>query len=408
MCALVKNIGSLTVRKSAKRLGVLLFLLLADLTSAYNHKLLVINAPKAKKPKTSYHKHIYNLPGKGFSSLTPIVATNPADQIVNVCGTSYTMTIDQSTVPSGYSGPTWNNGTTGTSLTVNASGDYWWQVIGPTVVTNGDFSDGNSGFTSVYSYKNPTHSCGNGCNILGNEGTYSVYTDPHALHSAFDQFADHTNSSRTRNMLIVNGASTANQTVWKESIPIIANTDYVFSAWATSVNPAAPAILQFSINGSPLGTINLSPTLSDGTWQYFTTTWNSGSVSGPAIPIALVNQNTAANGNDFAVDDIVFAPVYRQKIHVNLNPIPVLALTGPYTACGTYDLTKTITGYAPRTYDYFFTDSAGQTVTTPTAITSSGIYTITEQNKTTLCTSLPQQTTITINPNPQTPGITSM
>lgn len=325
--------------------------------------------------------------------------TNPADITVNVCGTSTVLT---STNVPGYSNPSWNDGSTGTSLTVTSSGTYWWQEIGTNIVTNGDFSSGDSGFSSSYVDKTATHSQ----SALFNESTYAVGTNPNAYHSSFTQFGDHTSGSG--NMLIVNGAPTANVTVWKETISITANTDYVFSTWVTSASPSNPALLQFSINGSSLGSaIALSSTASDGTWQYFTTTWNSGSTHGN-VPIALVNQNTVASGNDFAVDDIVFAPVYRQNVIVNLNPVPVLALTGPVSVCDHYDLTKTISGYDPATYNYTFTDASNNTVTTPQAITQSGTYTITEQNKTTGCTSLPQHTTITIIPNPAKPGITSL
>ena len=336
-----------------------------------------------------------------FSRHIQYIAT-PADTTVNACGTS--VVLNSKTI-SGYSNPTWSDGSTGTTFTATASGTYWWQVTGTNVVVNGNFSSGNTGFTSSYSYKTsstPCHGCC--CGALSIEGTYGVDTDPHNLHTNFTSFGDHT--SGTGKMLIVNGASVANVTVWAENITVLPNTDYVFSVWATSVNPVAPAILQFSINGSPLGSaIALSSTLSDGTWQYFTTTWNSGSASG-TVPIALVNQNTASNGNDFAIDDIVFAPVYRQNVIVNLNPIPVLTLSGPNTACGTYDITKTINGYDASTYTYTYKDASGNTVSAPQNITQSGTYTITEQNKLTGCQSLPKTTTVTITPNPSKPGIT--
>lgn len=328
---------------------------------------------------------------------------------VKVCGNS--TTLNTSTV-AGYSNPIWNDGTSGTSLTVTSSGDYWWQVTGTSVVTNGDFSAATTnsttrGFTSSYTYKKTTSSCNNCCcGVLSLEGTYTVNTNPHNIHTNFASIGDHTTG--TGQMLIVNGSATANVTVWTQSINVQPNTDYVFSAWATSVNEQNPAQLQFSIGGVPLGS-TINPTSTTGDWQYFTTTWNSGSKSG-ALTIALVNQNIAASGNDFAVDDIVFAPVYRKNVHVVLNPIPVLSLTGPHTACGTYDLTQTIVNYDNATYTYVIKDSHGNTVTDVNAgaITQSGTYTITEQNKLTGCTSAPVQTTVTITPNPQKPGISSL
>jgi hypothetical protein len=321
---------------------------------------------------------------------------------VKVCGTS--TTLNTTNVP-GYSNPTWNDGTIGNSLNVTASGDYWWQVTGTTVVTNGNFSAATTnsstrGFTSAYIYKNPCTNCGC-CGALSSEGTYTINTNPNNVHTNFAAMGDHTNG--TGQMLIVNGSATANTVVWTQNITVLPNTDYVFSAWATSVNSQNPAQLQFSIDGATLGTIN--PTATTGDWQYFTTIWNSGSKSG-SLPIALVNQNTASSGNDFAVDDIVFAPVYRKNIHVVLNPIPVLTLTGPHANCATYNLTQAIVGYDTNTYTYVFKDSNGNVVASN--VTQSGTYTITAQNKGTGCTSAPVQTTVTINPNPIKPNISSL
>jgi len=343
----------------------------------------------------------------GLKATRIFVSAVPTDT-VQACGTS---AILNTSAVAGYSNPIWNNGSTGTSMTVTSSGDYWWQLTGTSVMANGDFSASTTssttrGFTSAYTYKSTSSTCiGCCCGVLSQEGTYAINTNPHNLHTNFASMGDHTTG--TGNMLIVNGASVANTTVWAENISVQANTDYVFSVWIASVNPAAPAQLQFSIDGAPLGsTITASTTT--GLWQYFTTTWNSGSRSG-SLPIALVNQNIIANGNDFAVDDIVFAPVYRKNIHVVLNPLPVLSLTGPNSACGSYDLTKAIVGYDPSTYTYVFKDSNGNVIsnTSAGAITQTGTYTITEQNKQTGCTSAPVQTIVTITPNPPKPGIAS-
>jgi hypothetical protein len=331
-----------------------------------------------------------------------------ATDTVKVCGTSTTLTATN--IPAGYSNLIWNNGSTGNTLAVTASGDYWWQVTGTSVVTNGNFSAATTdattrGFTSAYSYKTASSTCSSCCcGVLSPESTYAIDTNPRNVHTNFSVMGDHT--SGTGQMLIVNGSATAGTIVWTQNITVQPNTNYVFSAWATSVNPQNPAQLQFSIDGTPLGS-TINPTATTGDWQYFTTTWNSGSKSG-ALPIALVNQNIASSGNDFAVDDIVFAPVYRKNIYVQLNPIPVLTLTGPHTACATYNLTQTITGYDTNTYTYVYKDSNGNVVTNAPNVTQSGTYTITAQNKITGCTSAPVQTTVTINPNPQKPNISSL
>lgn len=118
-------------------------------------------------------------------------------------------------------------------------------------------------------------------------------------------------------MMIVNGSTVAGVNVWSSgTMTVTPNTNYAFSVWVQSVSTLAPAILQFSINGSILGnTINASATTC--LWQQFYTTWNSGNNTSAAI--SLVNNNTALSGNDFALDDISFAPVIVQVDSVTIN-----------------------------------------------------------------------------------------
>jgi hypothetical protein len=355
---------------------------------------------KVIQPKTELPPHNPLISGliKKYTAALLLPANTPPDITMNVCGTSATLT--PVFPPTGYNNNTliWNDGSTQPTLNVTSSGTYWWQVTGPSVVNNGDFTAGITGFTS--NYTNVTTTTPNGTQLVP-EAAYAVGTNPKSYHSSFYTYGDHTNGSG--NMLIVNGASgaaAANVPVWSENITVAANTNYVFSVWVRSASLTSPAILQFSINGTPLGgTITPTSTAATSAWQFFTATWNSGAVSGN-VPISLVNQNIAANGNDFAIDDIVFAPVYRQNIIVNLNPIPVLSVIGQICGVPTYDLTQTIVGYAPNTYTYTFKDGGGN-ILSGNQITSApiGTYTITATNAAG-CTSNPQNTTVNINPVP--------
>ena len=75
--------------------------------------------------------------------------------------------------------------------------------------------------------------------------------------------------------------------------------DYNFSSFIASIYPASPAVLNFSINGVLLGnSFTASPTV--GEWDQFFATWNSG--ANILATISLVDQNTAASGNDFDLD----------------------------------------------------------------------------------------------------------
>jgi hypothetical protein len=163
-------------------------------------------------------------------------------------------------------------------------------------VVNGDFSAGNTGFTSGYGYLAPA-----GQGTLYPEGFYTVDTNPNNVHDLWSSFGDHTTGSGE--MMIVNGAPTANVTVWDEVLTgLTTNTNYFFSAWVASSYPTNPAQLDFSINGASIGT--LTPPTTTGQWTQFYVAWNSG--ANTSADIGLINQNTVRDGNDFALDDIDF------------------------------------------------------------------------------------------------------
>ena len=173
----------------------------------------------------------------------------------------------------------------------------------PNLVANGDFSLGNSHFTSDYGYSPASNTT---------EGQYTVRSDPYPWNGAFVSAGDHTTGSGQ--MYVGNGAPTAGQIVWQsEVIPISAMTDYFFEAFVMNVccyvgYPGAnsPPNLGFSISldgGAPLTldtlTIPLSPA---GIWYGLSTSFNSGGAT--SATLRLINANTEAGGNDFAVDDI--------------------------------------------------------------------------------------------------------
>jgi gliding motility-associated-like protein len=187
--------------------------------------------------------------------------------------------------------------------------------FGNNLVDNGDFEGGNSGFTSDYGY-NPGD--------LVPEGLYDVLDNPQDDHPGFAPCDDHTSGSG--NMMVVNGAGTPNQDVWCQTVPVTPNTQYVLSAWVTSVVASSPALLQFNINGTPLGGIFNAP---GGTcnWQNFFQVWNS--AGNTSATICIVNQNTNLGGNDFALDDIVFAPVCTVTDTVKVFVINVNAIAAP-------------------------------------------------------------------------------
>ncbi len=158
-------------------------------------------------------------------------------------------------------------------------------------VVNGDFNQGNVGFTSSYQYNTN----------LWNEGTFYVDYDVSPHHANFHGVG-HGDSG---NFMIVNGSTMPHTNVWTEEITVNPNTNYAFSTWVCTLAGQANEVaqLQFSINGVQLGNIFSAPP-SINEWLQFYVLWNSGNATSATITI--LNQNTGGSGNDFGLDDISF------------------------------------------------------------------------------------------------------
>lgn len=271
-------------------------------------------------PTTAHQKnadlHTRSTISNASSAYIPAVCGATTTQ--TACGNS--MVLSAATGQSNY---LWNTGATTSSITVNSSGSYWWETIdmANNQVVNGDFSAGNTGFTSSYGYAtSPNSACMSNCtNALGPEGLYSITTNPRYTHTAFQDMGDHTTG--TGKMMVVNGATSA-VSIWKETINVAPGTDYIFSVWFASVTPTNPGKLKFSIGNFQLNNAAIVLSQTVGLWQNFTVRWTAPAGTTTAN-IAILNQNTIANGNDFTLDDIVFAPVCRNTINTTLNPNPL-------------------------------------------------------------------------------------
>ncbi len=243
--------------------------------------------------------------------------------------------------------------------------------LGNNLIQNGDFESGNSNFWSEYLY-----SPGD----LWPEGVYDVLPNPQTAHANFAPCTDHTSGSG--NMMAVNGAGAPNLNVWCQTVPVMPNTDYAFSAWVTTLVSSSPALLQFSINGSTIGPIFGAPA-STCTWANFYTTWNSGANS--SATICIVNQNTVLGGNDFGLDDIVFSPICVVTDTVRVNIINIQATASPaISTIPCEGATITLSGVGSSTgqdISYFWETANGNIVSGETTlnpvVNAAGTYTLT-------------------------------
>gem|GEM_PF-5774694 len=296
---------------------------------------------------------------------------------------SYPTSSIQWTPATGLSDPTVLNPT----LTANSPGWYRISVqslIPYNLVVNGDFSAGNVGFSSGYSYVS-------GPSSLFPAGVYAISTNPHNEHPGAASFFDHTSGSG--NMLAINGASTPIN-VWCQTIAVSPNTWYDFSAWfanwSSDTSTNLP-IIQFEINGSLIGSLFTFPH-PDGLWTQYQTQWYSGTAT--TASICINDQQTAGFGNDFAVDDISF-----QELCVSTDSIYIATIKGDTSynhsdtsICATEG---TVTLTAPNGHTWLWsTASTAQSI----SVNASGTYWVNIPGG---CDSLQSDTFhVSINPMP--------
>lgn len=154
------------------------------------------------------------------------------------------------------------------------------------LITNGDFSAGNTGFTTTYNYQVDTAS----------QGLYFLDTNAHNQCSCWVDLADHT--SGTGKYLQGDGAPTGLD-FFDETVAVVANTDYTLSYWATQLGGGPQATLSAQINGTAVGS---SFTPGGTAWENFTVTFNSGAAT--SLAFGLRDLATGHSYNDFGVDDI--------------------------------------------------------------------------------------------------------
>jgi len=170
------------------------------------------------------------------------------------------------------------------------------------LIVNGDFQAGDTGFSTDYT-----------ANQIGvTENTYSVINNP--IGSAPDRnpctttthYFDHTLGTEAGLMMAVNGAGDSTKLVWGQTVSgLTIGQQYEFSLWLSSWDNASPAILDVQIDNATQATLNAPAT--PGVWVNHSFLWTATSTS--AAFAAIYDNNTVAQGNDFALDDLSLVAV---------------------------------------------------------------------------------------------------
>ncbi len=244
----------------------------------------------------------------------------------------------------------------------------------PNLVSNPAFEQGNTGFTSDYSWANPPIT----------PGTYIITTSPSIVWANFPPCDDHTFGNGTGNMLLVNGAGSPGANVWCQTIAVAPGTWYFMSAWVAST-PIDPAQLQFYVNGTPVGNVFHSAGAGC-VWEEFTASWYSGTATTANLCIVSQNSGNGLFGDDYALDDIYFGPACTRSDQVSVDVAEVDAVAPPtaFLYCNALPAGIQLDGSASTSgpnISYQWTAAGGNIVSganTPIAtVNAEGTYTLT-------------------------------
>lgn len=205
-------------------------------------------------------------------------------------------------------------------------------------IKNGDFELGESDCYASGPWWNEVWKChsfesgyryvkDNSSTSMHPEGTCKIVQNTRKNHMYFVNIIDHTKRDGTGYLLVVNGddSNDRKKIVWKTNIQhVIPGKQYAFSVWAANIGGANPPMLDFTINDKGLGGIydSYSPA-AGGRWEQLYKIWTA---DNDQATIALINKVKATSGNDFALDDISFAPVVLGVGEVKVKILPQVDL----------------------------------------------------------------------------------
>ena len=168
-----------------------------------------------------------------------------------------------------------------------------FHIITDNLVVNGNFSQDTLGMTTEYSFPSTAEST---------SGMIQVDNNPTTFNPLFPNCNQPSGDDGP--MLIVDGSLSPNLSIWCQVIEVVPNTEYLLSAFATSLFNANHPQLQFYINNTQIGGNLYLSKASTCEWQRFSGYWDAGAAT--QAEICIVNQNAIAWGNDLAIDSIEF------------------------------------------------------------------------------------------------------
>lgn len=168
-------------------------------------------------------------------------------------------------------------------------------------LTNGDFEDGATGFTTDYNLDEVFLKVGD------------FWIDKADLFGWTNGVGDKTTGSG--NMAMYNASTTPGAILWGQTLSLVAGMTYEFTGWVNTIT-SGPPVLQLLVNGVSVGDF-AAPDQSDAWFEFtfFFTATGTGLTT-----LGLTNTNLNPKGVDFALDELGLASVDMDDVLV--NPIP--------------------------------------------------------------------------------------
>jgi hypothetical protein len=199
-------------------------------------------------------------------------------------------------------------GIQGLSETASAQNQPCEAVCGNSLVVNGDFQAGNTGFASELV---------SNCNCAF--ASFCIGTSGLSKCSFYSAVQDHTFGSPAGLYMIVDGPNTfspSTDDIWSQNVTVTAGEAYNFSYWlfpSLSLSVGGGVELALIVNNTEIGRMASNYDPSRG-WIQICSQWVSNVTGTVGIRIRQVNA-FGGGGFDYGLDDIEFVPSVNQVVH---------------------------------------------------------------------------------------------
>jgi hypothetical protein len=244
-------------------------------------------------------------------------------------------------------------------------------IAGPNLVVNGNFSAGNTGFTSDYTYYAPatSPSIAGGYTVCDSISAY--VTNPYWYCT------DHTTGSASGLFLVCDGSSSATAAAWRQTFTTTVGRTYNFCFFAKNlIRPNSgftnPSIEVWIKEGAAAfmkkTTLPIVLPETPNNWMPYGFSWVAG-----ASPVVIeIRSVVSGSGTDFAIDDISLTTCGEQQ-----EPCKASFTYSALNSCGNFQFTSTSTPTTGLSYAWNFGDGTTSTTQNPIKqFTSCGTYNV--------------------------------